>query len=96
MQFIVMVKTKKSDEVSLSEISQEEWSSFWRAIEKKTSSMVNKNKGHVAFVACGIACNSQKNMLERILQSRFHLRKKPVDIVDAKDKPAGVCSSSPQ
>ena len=38
-----IVKTKKSDEASQSEISEEEWSPFWRAFEKETSSMIDES-----------------------------------------------------
>ena len=74
-----MVRAKRSDEISSSEITSEEWPRLWKAIEK---------------LSFRESCEVREIMPERILPSRFRLRNKPADAV-AKGQPEVTVPSEP-
>ena len=74
----LLIKAKKSDEISSAEITEEEWPEFRKALEKEANSMIQKNKAMTPLTMEESTAIWQEKS-DRIVRSRCHLRRKPVD-----------------
>eukprot|EP00971_Amphidinium_carterae_P351167 6491952-Amphidinium_carterae.1 len=80
-QGVYMVTRRSSDEVDPSTLTEDEWKQFQPALESECANMIKVNQG-LEPLSVEKSAKMMQKYPDRVIESRFHFRWKPVD--DAK------------
>lgn len=81
----LVAKGKRSGDISSTDILADEWPGFWKAVEKDTNIMIEKNR-EMTPLSTEESSLARRLKPDRMVRNRLHLRSKPVDTPDGNEK----------